>query len=60
MLYLEMLQAENSLLRVMISVTLLPVCRVVDFGPGTDVNYAFTAQSVMNPFGKSPPFCSEF
>lgn len=34
--------------------------RVVDFGPGTDVNWAFTAQSVMNPFGKSPPFCSEF
>ena len=55
-----MLQAENNLLRVMISVDLLHVCRVVDFGPGTDVNYAFTAQSVMNPFGKSPPFCSEF
>ncbi|KAK9915942.1 hypothetical protein WJX75_006251 [Coccomyxa subellipsoidea] len=36
------------------------VISVVDFGPGTDVNYAFTAQSVMNPFGKSPPFCSEF
>ena len=34
--------------------------RIVDFGPGTDVNYAFTAQSVMNPLGKSPPMCSEF
>ena len=34
--------------------------RVVDFGPGTDVSYAFAAQSVMNPLGKSPPFCSEF
>ncbi|CAL8469886.1 g9428 [Coccomyxa elongata] len=36
------------------------VISVVDFGPGTDVNWAFTAQSIMNPFGKSPPFCSEF
>ena len=34
--------------------------RIVDFGPGTDVNYAFTAQTVMNPLGKSPPMCSEF
>ncbi|CAL5218934.1 g683 [Coccomyxa viridis] len=36
------------------------VISIVDFGPGTDVNYAFTAQTVMNPLGKSPPMCSEF
>jgi hypothetical protein len=34
--------------------------RIVDFGPGTDVNYAFTAQTIMNPPGKTPPMCSEF
>ena len=39
--------------------SLVPL-RIVDFGPGTDVNYAFTAQTVMNPLGKSPPMCSEF
>ena len=35
-------------------------CRVVDFGPGTDVKEAFRVQKTVNPSGLSPPLCSEF
>ena len=40
--------------------TLARWCRLVDFGPGMDVDYAFKAQATMNPEGLSPPFCTEF
>lgn len=36
------------------------MCRVVDFGPGMDVNYAFSKQQSMNPKGQSAPICSEY
>ncbi|KAK9809058.1 hypothetical protein WJX72_008691 [[Myrmecia] bisecta] len=36
------------------------VYTVVDFGPGTDVNWAFGEQKKFNPPGKSPPLCSEY
>ena len=40
--------------------TAVSLCRVVDFGPGTDVEYAFKSQKKMNPEGMSPPLCSEY